>query len=27
VQFAAELPFGDLRVQLTDSKPGDARAQ
>ena len=25
VQFAAELPFGDLRVELTDSKSGDAR--
>ena len=25
VQFAAELPFGDLRVELTDSKPGEAR--
>lgn len=27
VQFAAELPFGDLRVELTNSKTGDARAE
>ncbi|HKV49252.1 MAG TPA: DUF3108 domain-containing protein [Candidatus Acidoferrales bacterium] len=27
VQFAAELPFGDLRVQLADSKTRDARAE
>ena len=27
VQFAAELPFGDLRAELTDSKAGDGRTE